>query len=95
MLSQELQLLRIELKDREKELKSDVKTTVGNLPKHLFKNFTKKESFKEKVIRKDPVGQLLHNLVARKLLRKESSLVKFITGLLLKKVGKTIQKKLV
>ena len=89
----QLKLMRIELKCRESNIKIDAKNYVVSLPKKAFRIFVPTASNKSS-INNNPVAKVISKTIKNNLLKKEGFITKFFVGILLKKLGKKVESKL-
>jgi hypothetical protein len=92
-ITTQLKLMRIELKCREKNIKADAKNYVVSLPKKAFRIFVPTTSAKSS-INNNPIGKIISKTIKNTLLKKEGFITKFFVGILLKKLGKKVESKL-
>ncbi len=90
----ELKCLKREIREKEKDIKSDATTFVLNFPKRIFSiGKTKKNPLTQQRHVENPTGKLLANMVNKSIMRKQGFLSKFVAGIFAKKTGKVIEDK--
>ncbi|RYF21159.1 MAG: hypothetical protein EOO42_11060 [Flavobacteriales bacterium] len=94
-LLQEIKLIKTEIRQRELGLKTATENYIRVLPSKFFvKKSTNQHIAANKPFIYNPTGKFLAKAINSTILKKESFLTKMISGFILKRFGKKLEKRL-